>query len=77
MKIIRVVVPMLDCVRHRPISFNETVDSEHLFSLATLFSDINRIDFNGKPDEIENLKQSLNDFLKKVVAEMSQIQEQD
>lgn len=47
------------------------------FRLATLFSDINRIDFNGKADEIESIKQTFGDFLKKVISETSQGQESD
>ena len=45
--------------------------------LATLFSDIPRINFNGKPDEIDTIKQTFADFLRKVVAETSRDKDQD
>ena len=47
------------------------------FSLATLFSDIPCVTFNGKVDEIEAIKQTFEDFLKKVVVETSREQEHD
>jgi hypothetical protein len=46
-------------------------------SLATLFSEIPRTTFNGKADEIESIKQTFNDFLKKVITETSRGQEHD
>ena len=45
--------------------------------LATLFSDMPRINFNGKTDEIDTIKQTFTDFLKKVVAETSRDKDQD
>jgi len=48
-----------------------------LFSLATLFTDIPRITFNGKTDEIESIKQTFADYLKRVTAETSRGHEQD
>jgi len=47
------------------------------FSLATLFTDIPHITFNGKTDEIESIKQTFADYLKKVIAETSRGHEQD
>ncbi len=47
------------------------------FSLATLFSEIPRVTFNGKADEIESIKQTFGDFLKKVITETSRGQEHD
>ena len=41
------------------------------FFIATLFSDIPRVTFNGTTDEIETIKQKFGDFLRKVVAETS------
>lgn len=43
--------------------------------LSTLFNDIPRIDFTGKTDEIETIKQSFSEFLKKVLDEYSRSHE--
>ncbi|CAF3423135.1 unnamed protein product [Rotaria sp. Silwood1] len=51
--------------------------SGHEARLSTLFSDIPRITFNGKTDEIETIKQTFVDFLKRVIVETSRGQEQD
>ena len=47
------------------------------FTLATLFSDIPRVTFEGKVDEIESIKQTFADFLKKVIAQASRSQDDD
>ncbi|CAF1301440.1 unnamed protein product [Adineta steineri] len=49
----------------------------HEAKLSTLFSDIPRITFNGKADEIEAIKQTFGDFLRKVISETSRGHEQD
>ncbi|CAF3822483.1 unnamed protein product, partial [Rotaria magnacalcarata] len=55
----------------------EDSKSDRNLPLSTLFSDIPRIAFNGKMDEIENIKQTFVDYLKKVIAETSRGQEHD
>jgi hypothetical protein len=62
-------------VRNHMIYF--LIKNFFFFSLATLFSDIPRITFNGKTDEIESIKQIFADYLKKVTAETSRGHEQD
>lgn len=47
------------------------------FSLATLFSDMPRATFDGKVDEIESIKQTFADFLKKVITQASRSQDDD
>jgi hypothetical protein len=68
------VVMKQNYVRNHMIYF---LIKNFFFSLATLFSDIPRITFNGKTDEIESIKQIFADYLKKVTAETSRGHEQD
>ncbi|CAF2427361.1 unnamed protein product [Rotaria sp. Silwood2] len=64
-------------VASRKTQDEEDGRSGHEVKLSTLFSDIPRITFNGKTDEIETIKQTFVDFLKRVIVEISRGQEQD
>lgn len=53
------------------------IESTSMFDFsATLFSEIPRTTFDGKVDEIESIKQTFADFLKKVI-QTSRSQDQD
>ena len=62
----------------KKMNFFFQLNSYSLFwVLATLFSDIPRLSFNGKADEIETIKQTFVDYLKKVITETSRSHDQE